>query len=163
MSKISQSKLNSIFYKLSSIYPNPKTELIYANHYTFLIAVILSAQSTDISVNKVTKKLFNSIKSPKDMIRLGEKKLKKQIRTIGLYNSKAKNIISLIGGFLIVLLIRSVLATMDTIFIQEEFPAQRVVFILSTALFGSSKYSQGTASSAPRAVLFKSSRGGCAV
>ena len=90
-----KSKLNSIFYKLSSIYPNPKTELKYANHYTFLIAVILSAQSTDISVNKVTKKLFNNIKSPKDMIRLGEKKLKQQIRTIGLYNSKAKNIISL--------------------------------------------------------------------
>lgn len=89
------SKVNFIFLKLSKIYPKPKTELKYINNFTFLISVILSAQSTDVSVNKVTKELFKIVKTPNDMIMLGEKKLKQQIKSIGLYNSKTKNILSL--------------------------------------------------------------------
>ena len=88
-------KTNRIFRLLSKENPHPKTELKYINRYTFLISVVLSAQSTDVSVNKVTKYLFKVAKNPEEMVDLGEKKLKKFIKTIGLYNSKAKNIILL--------------------------------------------------------------------
>ena len=88
-------KINRIFRLLSKENPHPKTELKYINQYTFLISVVLSAQSTDVSVNKVTKVLFKIAKNPKEMLDLGEKNLKKFIKTIGLYNSKAKNIILL--------------------------------------------------------------------
>ena len=87
--------INYIFKKLSDDHPKPRTELKYVNHFTFLISVILSAQATDVSVNKVTKNLFELVETPKEMIILGEKKLKNQIRSIGLFNSKAKNIIAL--------------------------------------------------------------------
>jgi len=85
-------KINRIFKNLAKTILNPKTELKYINRYTFLIAVVLSAQATDKSVNESTKKLFKFIKSPKDVVNMGEKKLKNYIRKIGLYNSKAKNI-----------------------------------------------------------------------
>ncbi len=75
--------------------PHPKTELIYSNNYTLLVAVVLSAQSTDIGVNKATEALFKIADSPQKMLKLGEAKLKKYINTIGLYNGKAKNIIAL--------------------------------------------------------------------
>jgi endonuclease-3 len=75
--------------------PHPKTELIYTNNFTLLVAVVLSAQSTDIMVNKATKDLFKIADTPEKMIKLGEKKLKKYISIIGLYNSKAANIIKL--------------------------------------------------------------------
>ena len=88
-------KINKIFRLLSKENPHPKTELKYINQYTFLISVVLSAQSTDVSVNKVTKDLFKIAKNPKEMTDLGEKNLKKFIKTIGLYNTKAKNIILL--------------------------------------------------------------------
>ena len=88
-------KIDRIFQLLSKENPHPKTELKYINQYTFLISVVLSAQSTDVSVNKVTKNLFKIAKNPKEMLDLGEKNLKKFIKTIGLYNSKAKNIILL--------------------------------------------------------------------
>jgi len=88
-------KTNRIFRLLLKENPHPKTELKYINRYTFLISVVLSAQSTDVSVNKVTKYLFKVAKNPEEMVDLGEKKLKKFIKTIGLYNSKAKNIILL--------------------------------------------------------------------
>ena len=90
-----KSKINSIFSKLSKNNTNPKTELRYINNFTFLVAVVLSAQATDVSVNKVTINLFKKVKTPQDVIKLGEKQLKKNIKTIGLYNSKAKNIITL--------------------------------------------------------------------
>ena len=86
---------NKIFSSLSKLYPNPKTELKYINKFTFLISVVLSAQATDVSVNLATKKLFKLAKTPQQMIQVGELKLKKYIKTIGLYNSKAKNIILL--------------------------------------------------------------------
>ena len=86
-------KINNLFLRLSKEFILPQSELKYKINFTFLVAVILSAQSTDISVNKATKKLFNKINSPKDIVRLGETKLKTYIKTIGLYNSKAKNIL----------------------------------------------------------------------
>ena len=87
--------IEKVFNLLSKDYPNPQTELKYINHYTFLISVMLSAQATDISVNKATKKLFKIVKNSKEMVELGETNLKKYIKTIGLYNAKAKNIIKL--------------------------------------------------------------------
>lgn len=75
--------------------PNPTTELNFTNKYTFSIAVILSAQSTDKSVNKITNELFKVINVPQDTVKLGEEKLKNYIKSIGLYNNKAKNIIAL--------------------------------------------------------------------
>ena len=88
-------KIEKIFKNLSKQISNPKTELTYKNPYTFLVSVVLSAQATDKSVNASTVKLFKIIKRPEEMIKLGETKLKKYIKTIGLYNSKAKNIINL--------------------------------------------------------------------
>ena len=88
-------QINNIFKKLAKIHPRPKTELKYVNHFTFLVSVILSAQATDISVNKVTKDLFKIVKTPEEMTDLGEKKLKTYIKSIGLFNSKAKNLIKL--------------------------------------------------------------------
>lgn len=88
-------KIEKIFQNLSKNISNPKTELKYKNRYTFLISVVLSAQATDKSVNGSTKELFKIIKKPEDMINMGEKKLKSYIKKIGLYNSKAKNIINL--------------------------------------------------------------------
>ena len=85
-----------LFYrKLKNENPNPKGELNYINSYTLLVAVVLSAQATDVSVNKATKKLFKFAKTPEQMLHLGEANLKNHIKTIGLYNSKAKNIINL--------------------------------------------------------------------
>ena len=88
-------KIDKIIQLLLADNPSPKTELKYKNQYTFLISVILSAQSTDVSVNKATKKLLEIVRKPEEMVKLGEKLLKKYIKKIGLYNSKAKNIILL--------------------------------------------------------------------
>ena len=77
------------------INPHPKSDLKYVNPYTFMISVLLSAQSTDKGVNIATEKLFAVADNPKDMLNLGIDKLKEFIKTIGLYNNKAKNIISL--------------------------------------------------------------------
>ena len=85
-----------LFYrKLKKANPNPKGELNYIDSYTLLVAVVLSAQATDVSVNKATKTLFKIAKTPDQMLDLGEADLKNHIKTIGLYNSKAKNIINL--------------------------------------------------------------------
>jgi|TARA_B100001964_G_scaffold148167_1_gene163280 endonuclease-3 len=87
--------IEKVFNLLSRDFPNPQTELKYINRYTFLISVMLSAQATDISVNKATRKLFEIVKNSKEMVELGETNLKRYIKTIGLYNTKAKNIIRL--------------------------------------------------------------------
>ncbi len=92
---MNKNKINKIFGNLSKNISNPSTELKYKNPFTFLISVVLSAQSTDKSVNSATKELFKVVKNPKDVVSLGERKLKSYIKTIGLYNSKAKNIINL--------------------------------------------------------------------
>jgi len=86
---------NQIFEIWQKNNPQPKTELEFTNNFTLLVAVVLSAQSTDIGVNKATKNLFKIADSPQKMLDLGEEKLKKYISTIGLYNNKAKNIIIL--------------------------------------------------------------------
>jgi endonuclease-3 len=82
-----------IFEKLSITNPNPKTELEYDGVFELLIAVILSAQATDLSVNKSTKKLFIEANTPEGVLALGLDKLKEYIKNIGLYNNKALNII----------------------------------------------------------------------
>lgn len=92
---MNKEKINKIFTIWQSENPTPKTELIYSNNYTLLVAVVLSAQSTDIGVNKATKELFKVADNPQKMLALGEEKLKKYIATIGLYNGKAANIIKL--------------------------------------------------------------------
>lgn len=87
--------VNKIFEILSKNNENPKTELVYKNDFTLLVAVILSAQATDISVNIATKPLFEIYDTPKKILELGNEGLKKYIKSIGLYNSKAKNIMAL--------------------------------------------------------------------
>jgi endonuclease-3 len=81
------------FRRLKSIIPHPKTELEYGSPFELLVAVILSAQATDVSVNKATSKLFTVARTPEDLLELGTEGLKDYIRTIGLYNSKAANIV----------------------------------------------------------------------
>lgn len=88
-------KIYKIFSAFKGQNPEPKGELEFVNNYTLLIAVVLSAQATDMSVNKATKSLFKKVKTPSAMLKLGEDGLKEYIKTIGLYNSKAKNIIKL--------------------------------------------------------------------
>jgi endonuclease-3 len=83
------------FYRrLAESNPAPETELEYVNPYTLLVAVALSAQATDVGVNKATRKLFAEVKTPQAMLALGEAGLKEHIKTIGLYNMKAKNVIA---------------------------------------------------------------------
>ena len=81
------------FAQLKKDNPNPKTELKYNSNFELLIAVILSAQATDTSVNKATEKLYRAANTPQSILSLGEKKLKAHIKTIGLFNTKAKNIL----------------------------------------------------------------------
>ncbi len=92
---LNKKQVNKAFIRFSLQNTDPKIELNYINNYTLLIAVVLSAQSTDIRVNKVTQQLFKIVDTPKKMIILGEDKLKEHIKSIGLYNEKAKNIIAL--------------------------------------------------------------------
>jgi endonuclease-3 len=90
---MNKDKREQIFARLRDDNPNPVTELNYSNHYELLVAVALSAQATDVSVNKATKQLFRVANSPQAMLDLGLDQLKQHIKTIGLYNSKAKNVI----------------------------------------------------------------------
>ena len=84
------------FYRrLAEANPDPETELAYGNPYQLLVAVTCSAQSTDVGVNKATKALFEEVKTPAQMVALGLEGLKDHIKTIGLYNNKAKNVIAL--------------------------------------------------------------------
>ena len=87
-----KSKVNNIFKVLKEKNPNPKTELEYSSVFTLLVAVVLSAQSTDKGVNAVTRKLFKEANTPQKMVELGEKKIKKLISKIGLFNTKSKNV-----------------------------------------------------------------------
>jgi len=87
--------IDPFFAVLSERNPEPKSELEYTNVYTLLVAVVLSAQATDVGVNKATKALFEKVANPQQMIDLGEGQLKDHIKTIGLFNTKAKNVIKL--------------------------------------------------------------------
>ncbi len=83
------------FKRLHAEDPEPKSDLEYTNAYTLLVAVTLSAQATDIGVNKATKELFKIVDTPQKMLDLGIDRLKDHIKTIGLYNNKAKNVIAM--------------------------------------------------------------------
>ena len=84
------------FYRrLAEANPAPETELAYGNVYQLLVAVVCSAQSTDVGVNKATRALFAEVKTPAQMVAVGETALKDHIKTIGLFNGKAKNVIAL--------------------------------------------------------------------
>jgi endonuclease-3 len=88
-------EMETFFARLAAHTPEPKTELDYINPYTLLVAVVLSAQATDKGVNRATDSLFKIADTPEKMLKLGETRLMKAIKTIGLYRNKAKNVIAL--------------------------------------------------------------------
>ena len=90
-----KSDIIEFYSRLAELNPDPVTELEYGNDYQLLVAVTLSAQSTDVGVNKATRRLFQEVTTPEEMVALGEESLKEHIKTIGLFNSKAKNVIAL--------------------------------------------------------------------
>ncbi len=92
---MTQEQVFEFYRRLAEADPAPETELTWHNPFTLLVAVALSAQATDVSVNKATRALFGEVRDPAAMVALGEDGLKAHIRTIGLYNSKAKNVIAL--------------------------------------------------------------------
>jgi len=92
---LTRAEIFELFRRLAEDNPTPATELSFGNTYQLLVAVVLSAQATDMGVNKATKALFQTVKTPRQMIDLGEAGLKTQIKTIGLFNTKAKNVIAL--------------------------------------------------------------------
>ena len=92
--KLRPEQIEAFFATLSSIDPEPAGELNYTNAYTLLVAVALSAQATDVGVNKATEKLFQLVSTPQDMLDLGLETLIGHIRTIGLFNTKAKNVMA---------------------------------------------------------------------
>jgi endonuclease III len=93
-------KRQAIFARFRAANPQPRTELIYASAFELLVAVILSAQATDKSVNKATAELFRAANTPATILALGIEGLAKYIKSIGLYNAKAKNIIAMCGRLL---------------------------------------------------------------
>ncbi|AOH36415.1 endonuclease III [Luteimonas sp. JM171] len=91
---MTREEIEEMFRRLSELNPNPTTELEYATPFELLIAVILSAQATDVGVNKATRRLFPVANTPQAIADLGEERLKDYINTIGLYNAKARNVIA---------------------------------------------------------------------
>ncbi|MCW2382383.1 MULTISPECIES: endonuclease III [unclassified Sphingobium] len=92
---LNRDQIFTLFSRLAEHNPEPRTELEYGNDFQLLVAVVLSAQATDAGVNKATRRLFETVKTPADMVALGEEALKEHIKTIGLFNTKAKNVIAL--------------------------------------------------------------------
>jgi endonuclease-3 len=92
---VKPAEVASFYGRLADRIPNPETELQYVNTYTLLVAVVLSAQATDAGVNLATRDLFKQVQTPQQMLELGEERLKHHIRTIGLFNTKARNVIAL--------------------------------------------------------------------
>ena len=93
--KMKLSDVDEAFRIMAEVQANPKTELEFTNPYTLLVAVALSAQATDISVNKATKSLFEKADNPQSMLDLGLEDIRAHIKTIGLFNTKAKNVVAL--------------------------------------------------------------------
>ena len=87
--------IEEFFRRLAADNPAPRTELEFTNPYTLLVAVVLSAQATDVGVNRATGPLFQVVQTPRQMLDLGEEKLRHHIRTIGLFNTKARNVMKL--------------------------------------------------------------------
>jgi len=92
---MTRDKIYEFFQRLRDANPDPKTELNYTSPFTLLVAVVLSAQATDKGVNKATPALFKAADTPQKMVKLGEDKIRDYIKTIGFYNSKAKNVYNL--------------------------------------------------------------------
>jgi len=92
---MTKADIDSFFRTLSERLPEPRTELVYSNPFTLLVAVVLSAQATDVGVNKATKALFEIADNAADMAALGETAIREHIKTIGLFNTKAKNVLKL--------------------------------------------------------------------
>jgi len=92
---VTPKQADEFFARLAAQNPEPKSELNYTSPYTLLVAVVLSAQATDVGVNKATGPLFATVNSPAAMVALGEERLAEAIRTIGLYKTKARNVIAL--------------------------------------------------------------------
>ncbi|MES2445015.1 MAG: endonuclease III, partial [Pseudomonadota bacterium] len=90
---MNRAEVVDFFSRLAAENPHPETELESGNAYQLLVAVVLSAQATDVGVNKATRRLFETVKTPEAMVALGEDALKQHIKTIGLFNTKAKNVI----------------------------------------------------------------------
>ena len=95
MARMTKDDIEEFFRRLSAANPNPQTELEYTNMYTLLVAVVMSAQATDVGVNRATAELFKIADTPAKMVALGEAELIRHIRTIGLFRNKAKNVIAL--------------------------------------------------------------------
>lgn len=91
----SPAEIAAMFARFAEVEPEPRGELIYSNPFTLLVAVVLSAQATDAGVNKATKALFAMAPTPAAMVALGLERIEAQIRTIGLYRTKAKNVLGL--------------------------------------------------------------------
>lgn len=94
-SSFTPEEANELFKRLAKARPDPKTELDYSDPYTLVVAVALSAQATDVSVNKATKELFRVADTPAKMVELGEEGVAGYIKTIGLWRNKAKNVVAL--------------------------------------------------------------------
>ena len=92
---MTKADIDAFFRILAARMPAPETELVYSNPFTLLVAVVLSAQATDVGVNKATKALFRIADSPSKMAALGEETIRDHIKTIGLFNTKAKNVLKL--------------------------------------------------------------------
>ena len=95
MATMKKADIETFYARLAAANPEPRGELEYVNPYTMLVAVVLSAQATDVGVNKATGPLFKVADTPEKMLNLGESRLKELIKTIGLFNTKAKNVIGL--------------------------------------------------------------------
>ena len=95
LTAMNRAEVDELFRRLAAERPDPRSELHYINPYTLLVAVVLSAQATDAGVNKATEALFKQVTEPRQMLALGEEGLRRHIRTIGLFNTKAKNVIAL--------------------------------------------------------------------
>jgi endonuclease-3 len=92
---LDEAEIDALYARLAAANPNPKGELAFVNAYTLLVAVVLSAQATDAGVNRATETLFREVDTPAKMLALGEERLRERIKTIGLFNTKAKNVIAL--------------------------------------------------------------------
>jgi endonuclease III len=92
---MNRAQIFEFYRRLADDNPAPETELAFGNVYQLLVAVVLSAQATDVGVNKATRRLFETVKTPQQMLDLGEAGLKEHIKTIGLFNAKAKHVIGL--------------------------------------------------------------------
>jgi len=92
---VKKADIFEFYRRLADLNPAPETELAFGNTYQLLVAVVLSAQATDVGVNKATRRLFAEVTTPQQMVDLGEEGLKEHIKTIGLFNGKAKNVIAL--------------------------------------------------------------------